>query len=99
MTKHLNMNHSYRLQRELRRHLDITLWENPFAVTLTFKKAYHGPEGRVWITLNHCEKNLVYFLRVLERRVYSKRARKNGARLNAIWAFERDTSGRYHCHL
>jgi len=84
----------------MREYLDKAEFSNPYAITLTFKKVFDGPNGKIWITPELCRQNLRHYINVRQREVFRRgELRRGTAYFKMVAVLERDTSGRFHYHL
>jgi hypothetical protein len=92
------------IQDAVREWVDISQWNDPFAVTLTLKKCWHDKTilgtTRIWLTEELAYQNLLHFLNLLNYRIYGKRFHRFGARVRVFPVLEGcGTVMRYHLHL
>lgn len=79
--------------------VDISQWDKPCAVTLTFRQAIRTNSGLTMNTPERCSQNLHHFLNVLKTKCLSPSQRHAKAQIRVIAALEQDANGRYHYHL
>lgn len=74
-------------------------WQNPFAVTLTFKQGIVTNNTYVPLDAIDASKNIQYFLNILNRAALGKSSARYGKKLMSLGVVEKNESIRLHAHF
>lgn len=94
----MNNHRRLRLQKSIKEFVNRKEWENPLAVTLTFKKVTGYGSTYAVGSRDQYQQNLRHFLNVLNKRIYKNKANK-GKSIRCFSVMEQDQSGRCHYHI
>lgn len=85
-------------QQAFRKFADLSRFANPIAVTLTFKQGIKVGSSFQWLTPDLAAQNYRHFMNLLNFKVYGKRFKRHGVRLQTIPVLEGGGLTRLHYH-
>lgn len=95
----MNYNELVKYKQAAEEFADFAEWENPVALTLTFKKCISPvPPWRFWLDDCQASQNLGHFLNLLNAKLVTRSERRRGVRVGTYAVLERDKNDRPHCH-
>lgn len=85
-------------QQAFREFADLSRFANPIAVTLTMKQGIKIGLSFQWLSREIAIQNFRHFMNLLNFKVYGKRFKRHGVRLQTIPVLEGDDLTRLHYH-